>query len=95
MDLYLEPYSMRLQERVLVPKVLVLIYLGLAIESITDGLAYMTGTDCLTVLEARSLCSIMLAGLVSSETVRETAPCLSPSFWWLLFIFDIPWLVAG
>jgi len=45
MDLNLEPYSKRLQDRVLVPKVLVLIYLSPAIESITDGLAYMTGID--------------------------------------------------
>ena len=45
MDLYLEPYSKRLQDRVFVPKVLVLIYLSPAIESIADGLAYMTGID--------------------------------------------------
>ena len=95
-DLYLEPYSKRLQDRVLVPKALALIYFGPAIESLTDGLAYTTGIDCLTVLEARSLCSInVLARSVSSETMRETGPCLSPSFWWFLFIFDIPWLVVG
>lgn len=39
----------------LVPKALALIYLGPAIESLTDGLTYMTGIDCLTVLEAKSV----------------------------------------